>query len=68
MCGIAVYCGSSEQRKQQLAQEFRRISYRGPDNTVVKDFGPNGWMGFHRLKIMDCQMRVIGLCLTIIFM
>jgi asparagine synthase (glutamine-hydrolysing) len=53
MCGIAVYCGSSEQRKQQLAQEFRRISYRGPDNTVVKDFGPNGWMGFHRLKIMD---------------
>src|SRR5690606_21347103 len=32
---------------------FRRISYRGPDNTVVKDFGPNGWMGFHRLKIMD---------------
>jgi len=53
MCGFAVYTGGDKQLKLALAREFDKISYRGPDNTVVRDFGTEGWMGFHRLKIMD---------------
>ncbi len=36
-----------------IASEFQKIKYRGPDNTVAADFGDKGWMGFHRLKIID---------------
>ncbi len=53
MCGFAVYTGSDKMLKLEMAHEFRKIQYRGPDNTIIKDFGDNGWMGFHRLKIMD---------------
>jgi len=35
------------------AGEFRKIKYRGPENTIMTDLGEQGWMGFHRLKIMD---------------
>jgi len=37
----------------RAAGEFQKIKYRGPDNTVMADFGEQGWMGFHRLKIID---------------
>ena len=36
-----------------VASEFQKIKYRGPDNSVAADFGDKGWMGFHRLKIID---------------
>ena len=36
-----------------VASEFQKIQYRGPDNSVACDFGDKGWMGFHRLKIID---------------
>jgi asparagine synthase (glutamine-hydrolysing) len=53
MCGFAVYTGQDQMLKLQMAHQFRSIEYRGPDNTIMKDLGNNGWMGFHRLKIMD---------------
>lgn len=40
-------------QKLDMAQDFTKIQYRGPDNTQIRDFGHQGWMGFHRLKIMD---------------
>lgn len=36
-----------------VVSEFQKIRYRGPDNTVACDLGDKGWMGFHRLKIID---------------
>ncbi len=53
MCGFAVYTGDDKKLKLEMAHEFGKIQYRGPDNTIIRDFGNNGWMGFHRLKIMD---------------
>src|SRR5690554_7619930 len=53
MCGFAVYTGGDVSQKLDMAQDFTKIQYRGPDNTQIKDFGQQGWMGFHRLKIMD---------------
>ncbi len=37
----------------KAASEFQKIKYRGPDNSIYADFREKGWMGFHRLKIMD---------------
>ncbi len=53
MCGFAVYTGSDMMDKLLFASEFKKIEYRGPDNSVTRDFDKNGWMGFHRLSIMD---------------
>ncbi|HDS06012.1 MAG TPA: asparagine synthase B [Bacteroides sp.] len=53
MCGISVYTGSDKMMRLRAAGEFQKIKYRGPDNTVMADFGERGWMGFHRLKIID---------------
>ena len=53
MCGFAVYAGGDKKLKLEMAHEFGKIKYRGPDNSIIRDFGDNGWMGFHRLKIMD---------------
>src|SRR5690554_8216409 len=53
MCGFAVYTGGDVSQKLDMAQDFTKIQYRGPDNTQIRDFGHQGWMGFHRLKIMD---------------
>lgn len=53
MCGFAVYAGGDKKLKLEMAHEFGKIQYRGPDNTIIRDFGDHGWMGFHRLKIMD---------------
>lgn len=53
MCGFTVYTGSDKMLRLQVAKEFCRVKYRGPDNSVIHDFGENGWMGFHRLKIID---------------
>lgn len=53
MCGFAVYTGSDIMDKLLFASEFKKIQYRGPDNSLVNDFGQEGWMGFHRLSIMD---------------
>lgn len=53
MCGFAVYTGSDKMTRLKAVSEFQKIKYRGPDNSICSDFGKNGWMGFHRLKIMD---------------
>jgi asparagine synthase (glutamine-hydrolysing) len=53
MCGFAVYTGSDNMERVTFAHDFKKIEYRGPDNSVIKDFGKEGWMGFHRLSIMD---------------
>jgi len=36
-----------------VVSEFQKLKYRGPDNSVACDLGEKGWMGFHRLKIID---------------
>jgi asparagine synthase (glutamine-hydrolysing) len=53
MCGFSVYTGGDKMLRLSVVSEFQKIKYRGPDNTVAKDFGNKGWMGFHRLKIID---------------
>lgn len=53
MCGFTVYTGKDKMQRLKIANEFQRVKYRGPDNTHVEDFGENGWIGFHRLKIID---------------
>ncbi|MGM0473251.1 MAG: asparagine synthase B [Bacteroidota bacterium] len=53
MCGFAVYTGSDKMMRLSVASEFQKVKYRGPDNTMAADFGERGWMGFHRLKIID---------------
>lgn len=53
MCGFAVYTGSNMMDKLLFANEFKKIQYRGPDNSIIRDFNKEGWMGFHRLSIMD---------------
>ena len=53
MCGFSVYTGGDKMLRLSVASEFRKIKYRGPDNSVAADLGDKGWMGFHRLKIID---------------
>ena len=53
MCGFSVYTGGDLKLRLSVVSEFQKIKYRGPDNTVACDFGGKGWMGFHRLKIID---------------
>ncbi|MEX0986725.1 MAG: asparagine synthase B [Bacteroidales bacterium] len=53
MCGFAVYTGSDRMTRLKAVSEFQKIKYRGPDNSLYADFSGKGWMGFHRLKIMD---------------
>lgn len=53
MCGFSVYTGYDKMLRLRVVSEFQKIRYRGPDNTVAVDLGEKGWMGFHRLKIID---------------
>ncbi len=53
MCGFTVYTGSDKMLKLSVAHDFKKVRYRGPDNSHTEDYGENGWMGFHRLKIID---------------
>jgi len=53
MCGFTVYTGGDRKTRLEIASEFQKIKYRGPDNSIISDFSEKGWMGFHRLKIMD---------------
>jgi len=53
MCGFAVYTGSDKKVRVDVPAEFEKLKYRGPDNTIINEFNDKGWMGFHRLKIMD---------------
>ncbi len=53
MCGFTVYTGSDKMLKLSVAHDFKKVKYRGPDNSHTEDFGDRGWMGFHRLKIID---------------
>lgn len=43
--------------KLKIPYEFGKVKHRGPDNTHVEDLGDYGWMGFHRLKIIDISDR-----------
>ena len=53
MCGFSVYTGEDKMLRLSVVSEFQKIKYRGPNNSVAADFGDKGWMGFHRLKIID---------------
>jgi len=53
MCGFSVYTGGDKMLRLSVVSEFQKIRYRGPDNSVACDLGNKGWMGFHRLKIID---------------
>ncbi len=53
MCGFTVYTGNDKMIRLQIAKEFGKVKYRGPDNSKAEDYEDNGWMGFHRLKIID---------------
>ncbi len=53
MCGFSVYTGCDKMLRLTAVSEFQKLKYRGPNNTVAADFGDKGWMGFHRLKIID---------------
>ena len=53
MCGFTVYTGKDKKLKLDVAHDFKSVKHRGPDNSVTTDFGEDGWMGFHRLKIID---------------
>ncbi len=53
MCGFSVYTGGDKMLRLNVVSEFQKIKYRGPNNSVACDFGDKGWMGFHRLKIID---------------
>ncbi len=53
MCGFSVYTGGDKMLRLSVVSEFQKIKYRGPDNSVAVDLGEKGWMGFHRLKIID---------------
>ncbi len=57
MCGFTIYTGSNKESRLHVAADFQKLKYRGPDNTVMLDLGNEGWMGFHRLKIMDTSER-----------
>jgi asparagine synthase (glutamine-hydrolysing) len=56
MCGFTVYTGSDPIIRLNVVKDFEKIKYRGPDNSVIMNFD-KGWMGFHRLKIMDTSDR-----------
>lgn len=53
MCGIAAYTGNDQEVKERLFISFEKMKYRGPDVTICRDLDENGWLGFHRLSIMD---------------
>jgi asparagine synthase (glutamine-hydrolysing) len=53
MCGFSVYTGGDKMLRLSVVSEFQKLKYRGPNNTVICDLGEKGWMGFHRLKIID---------------
>jgi asparagine synthase (glutamine-hydrolysing) len=53
MCGFTVYTGIDKMLRLRVAHDFYKVKYRGPQNTHTRDFGEDGWMGFHRLKIID---------------
>ena len=53
MCGFAAYTGADEQIKQLFSKDFYAIKHRGPDNSTIVDLQQHGWLGFHRLKIVD---------------
>jgi asparagine synthase (glutamine-hydrolysing) len=53
MCGFAVYTGADENIKTAFSKDFYSIKHRGPDNSTLVDLGRHGWLGFHRLKIVD---------------
>lgn len=53
MCGITVYTGKSQQIKELFVKEYYKIKHRGPDNSIMLDLNEEGWVGFHRLMIVD---------------
>ena len=51
MCGFVVVEGDRESIKD-IKTEFGKLTHRGPDDHQLVPF-PKGWIGFHRLAIMD---------------
>lgn len=57
MCGFSAYTGSDLQIQKKLTLAFAKIKHRGPDKTVTKKFPDGGWVGFHRLRIIDISEK-----------
>jgi asparagine synthase (glutamine-hydrolysing) len=57
MCGFAIYSGGDEKNKLLAQEAFKLIKHRGPDHTNSVDLGSLGWIGFHRLKIVDLSEK-----------
>jgi len=55
MCGIFLYSGCVIRGtdKKIIEKAFQKIAHRGPDESIIKYYGLNTAMGFHRLAIMD---------------
>ena len=52
MCGLVVYVGSDQRKKDLVNKAVNEIKYRGPDNTTIK-LTKKAIFGFNRLAIMD---------------
>ena len=52
MCGIWGYIGKNVSTKTAL-KSFNKIGHRGPDSSVFKKVDSLGYIGFHRLGIID---------------
>ena len=52
MCGIFAYKGNSLS-KEELLKSFKKIQYRGPDQSEFTQLDDYFFFGFHRLAIMD---------------
>ncbi len=52
MCGV-FFIGGSNKSKSEIEKAFNSFAYRGPDNHQLNEISDNGYIGFHRLSIMD---------------
>ncbi|PID69995.1 asparagine synthetase B [bacterium DOLZORAL124_38_8] len=53
MCGFTAYTGTDTKIQTKLRLSFAKIKHRGPDKTITKTLSTGGWIGFHRLRIID---------------
>ena len=56
MCGIWAYL--TKQKKDsnsidEFVKSFNKLVGRGPDNSIITNYNNLGYLGFHRLSIMD---------------
>ena len=56
MCGLAGYQKTTNEEISKFISDFRKIKYRGPDNTIIYENNDILFM-FHRLAIMDTSNK-----------